>query len=56
MNLLSLIIIFLALAIVASIAFIAWELTSEEIMPRQDKEEPGVSKESNESPGSGEQT
>ena len=56
MNLLSLIIIFLALAVVASIAYIAWDLTSEEVMPRGDKVEPGVSKESNESPGSGEQT
>ncbi len=55
MNLLSLIIIFLALAIVASIAYIAWEVTSEDIMPRGNKEEPGESKESNESPGSGEQ-
>ena len=48
MNLLSLIIIFLALVVVGSIAFIAWDLTSEEVMPRSDKEEPGNSKESNE--------
>jgi len=52
MNLLSLIIIFLAIAIVGSIAFIAWELTSEEIMPRSDvlsnKNESGGSKEPNE--------
>ena len=56
MNLLSLLIIFLALAVVISIAYIAWDLTSEEVMPRGDKKEPGGSKESNESPGSGEQT
>lgn len=43
MNLLSLIIIFLALVIVGSIAFIAWELTSEEMMPRQAKKGSGVS-------------
>lgn len=43
MNLLSLIIIFLALVIVGSIAFIAWELTSEEMMPRQVKKGSGVS-------------
>ena len=52
MNLLSLIIIFLAIAIVGSIAFIAWELTSEEIMPRSDdlsnKNESCDSKEPNE--------
>jgi hypothetical protein len=48
MNLLSLIIIFLALVVVGSIAFIAWDLTSEEVMPRSDKKEPGNSKESNE--------
>ena len=39
MNLLSLIIIFLALVIAGSIAFIAWELTSEKIMPRGTKNE-----------------
>ena len=48
MNLLSLIIIFLALVVVGSIAYIAWDLTSEEMMPRSDKKEPGDSKESNE--------
>jgi len=48
MNLLSLIVIFLALVIVGSIAYIAWELTSEEIMPRSDRKEPGDSKESDE--------
>jgi len=52
MNLLSLIIIFLAIAIVGSIAFIAWELTSEEIMPRNNalsnKNESCDSKEPNE--------
>ena len=52
MNLLSLIIIFLALVIVGSICFIAWELTSERIMPRSEKKEPGESKESKKSPGS----
>jgi Flp pilus assembly protein CpaB len=56
MNLLSLIIIFLALAIVGAIAYIAWELTSERSMPRSDKEEPGASTESNDTPGSGEQS
>ena len=55
MNLLSLIIIFLALVIVGSIAFIAWELTTEEMMPRGDKKEPGELKESKKSPGSVEQ-
>jgi len=54
MNLLSLIIVFLALAVVGSIAYIAWELTSERIMPRSDKVEPGDPKESKESPGPGE--
>jgi hypothetical protein len=48
MNLLSLIIIFLALVVVGSIAYIAWELTSEETMPRSDRKEPGDSKESDE--------
>jgi hypothetical protein len=48
MNLLSLIVIFLALVIVGSIAFIAWELTSEEMMPRSDEKKPGDPKESNE--------
>jgi Flp pilus assembly protein CpaB len=56
MNLLSLILIFLALAVVGSIAYIAWELTSEKSMPRSDEKEPGESKESNDSPGPGEQT
>ena len=54
MNLLSLIIIFLALAIVGAIAFIAWELTSERVMPRADEVEPGGPKESKEPPGPGE--
>lgn len=54
MNLLSLIVIFLALVIVGSIAFIAWELTSERIMPRGDKREPDESKESKDSTGPGE--
>jgi flagellar basal body-associated protein FliL len=53
MNLLSLIIIFLALVVVAAIAYIAWELTSERSMPRSDKEEPDASKESKNTPGSG---
>jgi hypothetical protein len=48
MNLLSLIIIFLALVVVGSIAYIAWDLTSEDMMPRSDKKEPGDSQESNE--------
>ena len=48
MNLLSLIIIFLALVVVGSIAFIAWELTSDEMMGSSDKKEPGDSKESKE--------
>ena len=48
MNLLSLIIIFLALVVVGSIAYIAWDLTSENMMPRSDKKEPGDSQESNE--------
>ena len=62
MNLLSLIIIFLALVIVGSIAFIAWELTSEESMPRSEdkpqieKMEPERPKESNKAPGSTEQS
>jgi len=56
MNLLSLIIIFLALVIVGAIAFIAWELTSERSMPRSDQDEPGASKESKDTPGSGEQS
>ena len=52
MNLLSLIIIFLALVIVGSICFIAWELTSERYMPTGTEKEPGDSKEPEESPGS----
>ncbi len=48
MNLLSLIIIFLALVVVGSIAYIAWELTSEGTMPGSDRKEPGDSKESDE--------
>jgi len=54
MNLLSLIIIFLALVIVGSIAYIAWEVTSDRIMPRSENKEPGESKESKKSPGPGE--
>jgi hypothetical protein len=42
-NLLSLIVIFLALVIVGSIAFIAWEITSERYMPHSDRDEPGHS-------------
>ena len=53
MNLLSLIIIFLALSIVAAIGFIAWELTSERYMPRSEKREPGELKEPKDSPDSG---
>ncbi len=44
MNLLSLILVFLALVIVGAIGFIAWELTSERVMSRADKREPGASK------------
>jgi len=55
MNLLSLIIIFLALVIAGSIAFIAWELTSEKIMPRSEESEPDDSNKSDESPGPTEQ-
>lgn len=58
MNLLSLIIIFLALVITGSIAFIAWELTSERYMPRGPRnvgeERPGDPKEPKESPDPGE--
>ena len=48
MNLLSLILVFLALIVVGSIAYIAWELTSEETMARIDRKKPGDSKESDE--------
>lgn len=56
MNLLSLIIIFLALVIVGSIAFIAWEVTSERMMPRSDAEAPRNSRDGQESPGSTKQS
>lgn len=56
MNLLSLILILLALVVTGTIGYIAWDLTSEDTMSRADKVEPDDSKESNESPGSGEQT
>ena len=46
MNLLSLIIIVLALIIVGSICFIAWELTSQDIMPRSDSSEDAVTDDS----------
>jgi len=53
MNLLSLIIIFLALVVIGSIAFIAWEVTSERYMPHSEaKSEPGASKEPKETPDS----
>lgn len=52
MNLLSLIVIFLALVIVGSIAFIAWEVTSERVLPRSDAEVPGESGPEKESPDS----
>lgn len=55
MNLLSLIIIFLALVIVGSIAFIAWEVTSERMMPHSE-EKPGESGEGKASPGSTKQS
>ena len=65
MNLLSLILVFLALAVVGSIAFIAWELTSEQFMARigegddrsqSQKREPDETKAESESSGPGEQT
>lgn len=55
MNLLSLIIIFLALVIVGSIAFIAWEVTSEKIMPHSDDPNPGASQQPKDSPDSTDQ-
>lgn len=54
MNLLSLILIVLALVVAATIGYIAWDLTSAETMSRADKAEPDESKESNDKPGSGE--
>ena len=56
MNLLSLIIIFLALVIVGSIGFIAWELTSERVMPRSEEKRSGTSKESKDVPDPEEQS
>ncbi len=53
MNLLSLILIFLALVVAGSIAYIAWELTDEQPGLRK-KEEPGVGKEPKPPPGSDE--
>jgi hypothetical protein len=53
MNLLSLIIILLALVVTGAIGYIAWDLTSAETMSRADKVEPGESKELHETPGSG---
>ena len=51
MNLLSLILIFLALVVAGSISFIAWELTSERPV-RKEKKEPGDGKEPEPPPGS----
>jgi len=56
MNLLSLILIILALVVTGTIGYIAWDLTSDDTMSRADKVEPGESKESNASPGPGEQS
>jgi Flp pilus assembly protein CpaB len=56
MNLLSLIIIALALVVTGTIGYIAWDLTSEESMSGSKKVEPGESKESSDTPGPGEQT
>lgn len=56
MNLLSLILIILALVVTGTIGYIAWDLTSDDTMSRADKVEPGESKESKPSPGPGEQT
>lgn len=53
MNLLSLIIIFLALVVAGSIFFIAWELSSGRPIFRE-KEEPGGRKERKPPPGSSE--
>ncbi len=51
MNLLSLILIFLALIVVGCVFYVAWHLSSGTWDPAN-KKEPGESKESNDSPGS----
>lgn len=51
MNLLMLILIFLALIVAGSVFYVAWELSSGEADPNK-KEEPGEAKESKDSPGS----
>ena len=51
MNLLSLILVFLGLAVGASVFYIAWELSSGK-MDDFSKKEPGESKEPEDSPGS----
>ncbi len=53
MNLLMLILIFLALVVAGSVFYIAWELSSGNATPRK-SEEPGEAKESKDSPGSSE--
>ncbi len=52
MNLLSLILIGLALIVVVCVFYVAWQLSSEELHAPK-KKEPGESKESKDSPGSG---
>jgi hypothetical protein len=51
MNLLSLILIFLAVVVAGSIAFIAWELTAEKPFEKK-KEEPGDGQDPRPPPGS----
>jgi len=51
MNLLSLILIALALIVVVCVFYVAWELSSDDLHSAN-KKEPGESKESNYSPGS----
>jgi hypothetical protein len=51
MNLLSLILIALALIVVVCVFYVAWELSSDDLHSGK-KKEPGKSKESKDSPGS----
>jgi len=51
MNLLSLILIGLALIVVICVFYVAWELSSDDLHSAK-KKEPGESKESKDSPGS----
>ena len=51
MNLLSLILIFLALVVAGCVFYVAWQLSAGKWDPA-DKKEPGESKESKDSPGS----